>query len=69
MSPDSDGSPTVIDLFCGAGGLSNGLEQAGFRTIAGIDFDRHAIGTYRVNHPNALALHRDIATVTSDELR
>jgi len=69
MSQDPDGSPTVIDLFCGAGGLSNGLEQAGFRTIAGIDFDRHAIATYKQNHPNALVLQRDISTVTADELR
>jgi len=68
MSLDRDGSPTVIDLFCGAGGLSNGLEQAGFRTVAGVDFDAHAMATYKQNHPNALGLQRDISTVTADEL-
>src|SRR4051812_17052265 len=64
----SDGSPIVIDLFCGAGGLSDGLSQAGFKPIVGIDFDRHAIATYKANHPESLALHRDITTITAEEL-
>ena len=42
----SDGSsPVVIDLFCGAGGLSEGLAQAGFRPVVGVDFDAHAAAT------------------------
>lgn len=64
-----DGSRTVIDLFCGAGGLSSGLVQAGFRPVAAIDFDPHAIESYRANHPGALAIQRDISAVTADEFR
>jgi DNA (cytosine-5)-methyltransferase 1 len=30
----------VIDLFCGAGGLSRGLSDAGLKIIAGVDLDR-----------------------------
>jgi DNA (cytosine-5)-methyltransferase 1 len=40
---------TVIDLFCGAGGLSLGLRQAGFRICAAFDNDPAAIETYRSN--------------------
>ncbi|MBA3313887.1 MAG: DNA cytosine methyltransferase [Planctomycetaceae bacterium] len=59
---------TCIDLFCGAGGLSDGLAQAGFRSVAGVDLDPHAISSYAANHTDALALQRDIETVTADEL-
>lgn len=30
----------IIDLFCGVGGLTCGLKQAGLNVIAGIDFDK-----------------------------
>lgn len=42
--------PLVVDLFCGAGGLSLGLERAGGTTIVGIDHDEHAIRTHRAHH-------------------
>ncbi|WP_324666147.1 DNA cytosine methyltransferase [Haloarcula sediminis] len=44
--------PTAIDLFCGAGGLSRGLEQAGFNVLWAVDSDTDAIETYRQNHPD-----------------
>ncbi len=40
-----------IDLFCGAGGLSVGLEQAGFRPVVAVDKDASALSTYRFNRP------------------
>ena len=40
-----------IDLFCGAGGLSVGLEQAGFRPVVAVDKDEAALSTYRFNRP------------------
>lgn len=39
----------VVDLFCGAGGLSLGFKQAGFRPVMAFDFDRHACATYAEN--------------------
>ena len=39
-----------LDLFCGAGGLSEGFRQAGFQTVAANDFDAWAGGTYALNH-------------------
>src|SRR5690606_31389795 len=41
--------PSVIDLFCGAGGLSLGLHQAGFNIVAAVDNDSNAVATYRQN--------------------
>lgn len=41
------GRPLAIDLFCGAGGLSLGLERTGFQVILGVDNDRHSIETHR----------------------
>lgn len=40
-----------IDLFCGAGGLSVGLEQQGFYPVMAIDKDQSAILTYKFNRP------------------
>ncbi len=44
---------TAIDLFCGAGGLSEGLRQAGFHVLAGNDFDEAAGATYAATHNEA----------------
>lgn len=60
--------PTLVDLFCGAGGLSLGLEMAGFRPVYAVDFDRHAIATYKANHPDTYVACKDIADVTAREI-
>lgn len=39
----------VIDLFCGAGGMTLGFANAGFRSVWAIDNDPAAVETYRVN--------------------
>src|SRR4051794_5254682 len=59
--------PTAIDLFCGAGGLSTGLSAAGFNVALGLDFDRHAVETYRTNHA-APCLLMDIRDVSGSDL-
>jgi DNA (cytosine-5)-methyltransferase 1 len=43
--------PLAADLFCGAGGLSLGLQQAGFEVVLGIDNDREALETHRALCP------------------
>lgn len=44
---------TFVDLFCGAGGLSKGLEMSGLKGICGLDFFKEACMTYNRNfhHP------------------
>jgi len=44
---------TVVDLFCGAGGLSEGFRQAGFHVLAGSDYDDTAGRTFAATHPEA----------------
>jgi DNA (cytosine-5)-methyltransferase 1 len=44
-------APTVVDLFCGAGGSSEGFGRAGFKVLAAVDLDETAVKTYRLNHP------------------
>ncbi|KOY81810.1 DNA cytosine methyltransferase [Lysinibacillus macroides] len=51
---------TVIDLFSGAGGLSQGFVQAGYEILAGIDFDEAALRTYAHNIKGAKALKEDL---------
>jgi DNA (cytosine-5)-methyltransferase 1 len=43
--------PTAVDLFSGAGGLSEGFTRAGFRILLAIDQDPESMKTYRLNHP------------------
>ncbi|TCQ14630.1 DNA cytosine methyltransferase [Rhizobium sp. PP-CC-3G-465] len=52
----------VVDLFCGAGGLSDGFRQAGFNVRAGSDNDPDALATYATNFPEAEAILGDIRT-------
>ena len=57
----------VLDLFCGAGGFSSGLERnEKFSTVVGLDFDENAIKTFSSNFPNALAICGDI---TKDDVK
>lgn len=52
--------PICVDLFCGAGGLSDGLRQAGFKPVLAVDFDKHSLGTYKRNHPETATLCEDV---------
>lgn len=57
-----------VDLFCGAGGLTHGLIEAGVRVIAGVDFDQACEHPYTANH-EGIAFHRhDIAKLEASEI-
>ena len=51
---------SVVDLFSGAGGLSEGFRQAGFEVRAGFDNDPDALATYAANFPEAEVILGDI---------
>jgi DNA (cytosine-5)-methyltransferase 1 len=58
----------AIDLFCGAGGLSRGLSEAGFEIVAAVDSWEAALRTYRANFPAHRALAVDASALTADLL-
>ena len=50
----------AIDLFCGAGGLSRGLLDAGIKVVLGIDWFDSALKTFEKNHDGAKAMKLDL---------
>lgn len=57
----------AIDVFCGAGGLTHGLQVAGVNVVAGIDLDPACRYPYERNN-RAEFLLRDVSTVDPAEL-
>jgi len=53
--------PDAVDLFCGAGGLSQGLESAGYNVVGAVERDADAAATFRTAHPHAKLQECDIA--------
>lgn len=51
---------TVLDLFCGCGGLSKGFENAQFDVVLGVDFDEAALTTWQHNHGVGQAMKLDL---------
>lgn len=56
----ADNELTAADLFCGAGGLSQGLTDAGFSVLAAADHDPDACATYRQNFPGTVLTEGDL---------
>lgn len=50
----------VLDLYCGVGGFSLGLQMAGFSINVGIDNAKFAVQTFEYNFPKAAVLQRDL---------
>jgi DNA (cytosine-5)-methyltransferase 1 len=50
----------AVDLFSGCGGLTEGLQKAGFRVAAAVEVDSKAQETYRLNHPDVRLYSNDI---------
>jgi len=55
-----DSPISAVDLFCGAGGLTHGLLQAGIKVEAGIDIDGNAKHAYEENNPGTQFLEWDL---------
>ena len=58
------GAPRVLDLFCGAGGLSLGFDRAGFEIVAGLDSDGEAAAVHALNFHGNADIHRRARNVT-----
>lgn len=52
--------PTAVDLFCGCGGLTVGLKDAGFKVVGAVDNDALSVQTYKANHRGVRVWEEDI---------
>jgi DNA (cytosine-5)-methyltransferase 1 len=57
----------AVDLFCGCGGISVGLEKAGYTVLAGIDIEKRYLASFKHNFPHAKALNTDISATPPEE--
>lgn len=65
-------APTAVDLFAGAGGISEGFERAGYKILLALDQDPVAMKTYRLNHsrvPEDRVLAQNIRELQAGHLR
>jgi DNA (cytosine-5)-methyltransferase 1 len=60
--------PTSIDLFAGCGGLTRGLEWAGFECLAFNELNKDAADSFAANFPDAIRLDGDIRDALTDEV-
>ena len=61
--------PIAIDLFAGAGGLSLGLEQAGFDVAAAVEIDPIHACVHKYNFPSCKIIAKSIADVDGKYIR
>ena len=58
----------TIDLFAGAGGITEGFRKAGYKCICANDVDEEAKHTFTFNHPDIPYLLKDIRELTAKEI-
>lgn len=59
---------TAVDLFCGAGGLTRGLLNAGLNVTAGYDIDQHCRFPYEYNNPGAKFYQQSVTALNAADL-
>ena len=59
---------TMLDLFAGAGGLSEGLSEAGFHSLFASEIVPVYANTYKLNHPGAKVFTADIRSLNADKV-
>jgi len=58
----------AVDLFCGAGGLTRGLLDAGIKVVKGFDINQRFKKTYEMNNPGAKFIPKDVSKINKKEI-
>jgi len=66
--PSQGKKPIAVDLFCGCGGLTEGLKEAGFQVLGAVDLDPLSVEVYKANHPEVKVWEMDIRELDPAEL-
>jgi len=59
----------AVDLFCGVGGVSSGLTQAGYQVLAAVELDRGCAQTHLDNFPDCHVFNGDLSILKAEEIR
>lgn len=57
---------SVLDMFCGAGGFTCGMEQSNFEVLAGVDIDKNALNTFKQNHKKSTVINHDLSNIDEE---
>jgi len=60
---------SVVDLFCGVGGLTHGFVLESFKVVAGIDSDKTCAYAYNKNNLGAVFYHDDLNRISNDDIK
>ncbi|CQJ10893.1 prophage encoded DNA modification methylase [Yersinia mollaretii] len=58
----------AVDIFCGAGGLTYGLNKSGINVTHGVDFDEYCRFPIEENNSNTKFVHKSVTELTEDEV-
>lgn len=62
------GKFSVVDIFCGIGGISKGFEKSGFEIILGIDNDEYPLKIFKKQFPSADTMLADIRNIEASDI-
>lgn len=58
----------AVDLYCGGGGLTYGMQAVGLPVVAGIDIDPACEYVYEVNNPGSTFIKADLGVYTPEQV-
>jgi len=60
---------SVLDLYCGVGGFSEGFKQAGFKIKYAIEYKKNIAENYKLNHPKTKVINADIRDLNPNDFK
>lgn len=58
----------AVDLFCGCGGISAGIEMAGYEVSVGVDVEEKYLCTFNHNFPSAISLNKSVTDIHPSDI-